>query len=128
MNILIVDDSKIARTMLLNNIIYFFKERNLTEFNIYQSDDGLDAIDKMKNKDINIIFLDWNMPNMDGEEVVDVIRSNKEWNNTRIVMATTEGTKDKVLKIMKKGVNGYLRKPITQRSSFKILQTLTGRM
>jgi len=38
------------------------------------------------------MLLDWNMPNMTGPEVVEAVRAKKEWNKTRIIMATTEGS------------------------------------
>ncbi len=65
-------------------------------------------MEMMKNKKVDIMLLDWNMSNMTGEEVVEAVRANKEWNKTRIIMATTEGSKESVLKMIKKGANGYM--------------------
>ena len=65
---------------------------------------------------------------MNGEEVVEAIRANKSWNKTKIVMATTEGSKESVLRIMKKGVNGYIVKPFMKESIKKILGNIIHRM
>ena len=128
MNVLIVDDSKIVRRVLTNTIKRFFKKPEYKELNIYEAEDGIFAMEVMKDKKVDIMLLDWNMPNMNGEEVVEAVRANKEWNKTRIIMATTEGSKESVLKMIKKGANGYMVKPFQEDSIFKTLHTITMRM
>lgn len=68
------------------------------------------------------------MPNMNGEEVVEAVRANKAYKKTRIIMATTEGSKESVLKMIKKGANGYMVKPFNEEAIFKTLNTITARM
>ena len=71
------------------------------------------------------------MPNMNGEEVVEAVRANKAYQKTRIIMATTEGSKESVLKMIKKGAkgaNGYMVKPFNEEAIFKTLNTITARM
>ena len=128
MNVLIVDDSKIVRRVLTNTMKRYFKPPKYEELNLFEAEDGLVAMKHMKNEQIDIMLLDWNMPNMNGEEVVDAVRANKEWNKTRIVMATTEGGKASVLKMIKKGANGYMVKPFNEESIYKTLDTITARM
>ena len=128
MNVLIVDDSKMVRRILSNTMICYFKPPEFKELNIFQAEDGLEAMKVMKKEKIDIMFLDWNMPNMTGEEVVEVVRANKEWNKTRIVMATTEGSKASVLKMLKKGANGYILKPFKEEKIFTTLTNMTARM
>jgi len=128
MNILIVDDSKIIRRVLTNTVGRYFKPPEWKTLNVFEAEDGLEAMAQMKKEKIDIMLLDWNMPNMTGEEVVDAVRANKEWNKTRIIMATTEGGKEKVVKMIKKGVNGYMVKPFQEDAIFKTLTTITDRM
>jgi len=128
MNVLIVDDSKIVRRVLTNTMKRYFKPPEYNELNLFEAEDGNVAMDVMKREQIDIILLDWNMPNMNGEEVVDAVRANKEWNKTRIIMATTEGGKSSVVKMIKKGANGYMVKPFNEESIFKTLDTITARM
>ena len=129
MNVLIVDDSKIVRRVLTNTVDRYFSAPTWTNgCKIFEAEDGLVAMDQMKKQEIDIMLLDWNMPNMNGEEVVDAVRANKEWNKTRIIMATTEGGKESVLKMIKKGANGYMVKPFQQDAIFKTLDTVTARM
>ena len=128
MNILIVDDSKIVRRVLTNTMQRYFKEPKWPTINIFEAEDGNFAMKQMEKEKIDIILLDWNMPNMNGEEVVEAVRKNKEWNKTRIVMATTEGSKASVLKMIKKGANGYMVKPFNEEAIFKTMDTITARM
>ena len=129
MNILIVDDSKIVRRVLTNTVKRFFTAPSWPNgCTIIEAEDGLVAMKQMESQKVDIMLLDWNMPNMTGEEVVVAVRANKEWNKTRIIMATTEGGKDSVLKMIKKGANGYMVKPFQEEAIFKTLETVTARM
>ena len=128
MNILIVDDSKIVRRVLTNTVTRFFKKTEWEELNIFEAEDGVEALEQMKKEKVDIMLLDWNMPNMNGEQVVESVRKNKEWNKTRIIMATTEGSKESVLKMIKKGANGYMVKPFQEEVIFKTLKNMTDRM
>jgi len=128
MNLLIVDDSKIVRRVLTNTMKRYFEKSEFKELNLFEAEDGLIAMDVMKKEQIDIMLLDWNMPNMTGEEVVDAVRAKKEWNKTRIIMATTEGSKSSVLKMIKKGANGYMVKPFNEDAIFKTMDTITARM
>ena len=128
MNVLIVDDSKIVRRVLSNTVTRYFKSPQYKELKLFEAEDGVIAMEQMKKEKIDIMLLDWNMPNMTGEEVVGAVRANKEWNKTRIIMATTEGSKASVLKMIKKGANGYMVKPFNEEAIFKTLDTITARM
>jgi len=128
MNVLIVDDSKIVRRVLTNTMQRYFKAPEWPVLNLHEAEDGLVAMEQMKKEKIDIMLLDMNMPNMGGEEVVDAVRANKEWMKTRIIMATTEGGKNTVLKMIKKGANGYMVKPFNEEAIYKTLDTITARM
>jgi len=128
MNLLIVDDSKIVRRVLTVTMKRYFEARKHGELNLFEAEDGLVAMDVMKKEKIDIMLLDWNMPNMTGEEVVVAVRANKEWNKTRIIMATTEGSKSSVLAMIKKGANGYMVKPFQEDVIFKTMDTIMARM
>lgn len=128
MNVLVVDDSKIVRRVLSNTMKRYFKAPKWPELNLFEAEDGNEAMVVMKREKIDIMLLDWNMPNMSGPEVVESVRANKEWNKTRIIMATTEGSKASVLTMIKKGANGYMVKPFSEDAIFKTLDTITARI
>lgn len=128
MNILLVDDSRTVRQVLENIINSYFETKKWEKPNLYTACDGLEALENMQTLDIDMMFLDYNMPNMNGEEALLKIRENKKWNDTRIIMATTEGGKEKVIKLIKAGANGYMVKPFDKEYIFKIMGNIIKRM
>jgi len=125
-SVLIVDDSAIVRRVLRNVVTNYFHGNVL----ILEAENGQIAVDILNSaeKDIDLMLLDWNMPVMDGEEVVEKVRANKKFNKMQIIMATTEGGKADVLKMVKKGVNGYLVKPFREEHITKTLDKVARRL
>ncbi len=106
---LVVDDSGIMRKMVMKSL----RQCELATFTFTEAVDGLDALEKFDPKQIDIIFLDWNMPNMTGMEFVKEIRSTEK-HHIPIVMITTEGTLGKMDEAFDDGaVDGYVAKPFT---------------
>lgn len=106
---LTVDDSKIIRLIIKKSILNNFKNVEVDE-----AEDGIEALEFLKrDPDIDVMFLDWNMPNMNGDIVVEEMAKRPELKHIKIIMATTEGGKDKVKQMISKGVTGYLVKPLT---------------
>lgn len=109
MKILVVDDSSTVRRIEKNVL-----NREFPDAEVLEAEDGLIAQNIIKKTpDINYIFLDYNMPNMNGEALLKWVRDSKEYNQIRIIMVTTEAEKKTVVKLMKMGVNGYVAKPFT---------------
>ena len=101
MKILVVDDSSTMRRIIKNTL------NRLNYTDILEAEDGAVAWQIMKqNKDIEIVITDWNMPNMNGLELVKKIR--KEDKDIPIIMVTTEGGKVEVITALKAGVNNYI--------------------
>jgi two-component system chemotaxis response regulator CheY len=103
--ILVVDDSHTIRRL----ITYILKKK---EYVTAEAEDGLDAMEKLGNLEVDLIIVDLNMPNMDGIEFVKTLRSNYYYMDTPVIMLTT--TKDDVLRrsAFEAGVNLFLNKPI----------------
>ncbi len=128
MDVLIVDDSKMARHVLKKFVIYFFEMKNWEIPKITEAKDGLVAMQHIEKENVDILLLDCNMPIMDGKEVLNKVRENSQWNKIRIIMATTESTKEHVSSMIKSGVNGYIVKPFVSKSVYKTLNIITSRM
>jgi two-component system chemotaxis response regulator CheY len=109
---LTVDDSSTMRLIIKNSLL-----NNFDNVEVFEAADGLKCLEVLKkNPDINVIFMDWNMPNLNGAEAVDKIRENPVYNHIKIIMATTEGAREKVRQMVSKGVKGYLVKPFKPES------------
>ena len=122
-NILIVDDSKTVHLMLENTISHVMK--NVV---ILDAFDGKEAVDMVELSNIDIILLDWNMPEMNGIEPLKEIRANPENRNIKIAMVTTEAQKDDVRKAISMGLNGYIVKPFNRDKVVAFLKQSIARL
>ncbi len=108
--VLLVDDSAVMRKIIQRNI----KETGLIVDEFVEAGDGKQALDKVNdNGNLDLILLDWNMPNMSGIEFVRALRSLNLPNRIPVVMVTTEGSEAKVSEAKESGADGYLTKPFT---------------
>jgi two-component system chemotaxis response regulator CheY len=108
--VLLVDDSAVMRKIIQRNI----KETGLIVDEFVEAGDGNQALDKVNaDGDLDLILLDWNMPNMSGIEFVKTLRSLNLAKRIPVVMVTTEGSDAKVSEARESGADGYLTKPFT---------------
>ncbi len=103
MKFLVVDDSSTMRRIIKNSL------KRIGYESIEEAENGVDALNKIEG--IDIILTDWNMPEMDGLQLVKKVReTNKE---IPILMVTTNAAKDDIVEALKNGVNNYIVKPFT---------------
>ncbi len=105
--ILFVEDSPTMRRIIANSL------RQVGFDEIIEAENGVDALEKLEGKEIDLVVTDWNMPEMNGAELVKTLREMPAYAEVPIVMITTRGMKDDVMTAMKLGVNGYIVKPFT---------------
>jgi CheY-like chemotaxis protein len=87
---------------------------------------GMEAVEKIKINNFDLLLMDMEMPVMNGYEVTKIIR-NKLKNNIPIIALTTNehaGEKEKCLQL---GINGYISKSIDEAALFHTIYTLTGK-
>ena len=107
MKILIVDDSSTMRRIIGNVVMQLgFKKEDFDE-----AEDGVKAWKLLQESQYDIILTDWNMPNMNGLDLVKKVRSEGNHQKIPIIMITTEGGKGEVITALKAGVNNYIVKP-----------------
>lgn len=109
MKILIVDDSSTMRKIVSNVVL----QTGIIAADIYTAEDGVQALKILESPDykIDIVLTDWNMPKMNGLELVLKLREHPIYKKIPILMITTEGGKEEVIKALKAGVNNYIVKP-----------------
>lgn len=105
--ILFVEDSPTMRRIIENSL----KKLGIKE--ITDAENGVDALEKIQKQDFDMILTDWNMPEMNGKELVEHIRKIDKYQKVPILMITTRGMQDDVVTAIKTGVNGYIVKPFT---------------
>ncbi|MDH4468881.1 MAG: response regulator [Bacteriovoracaceae bacterium] len=122
MRLLIVDDSENLRKVVKR----YVKEWN-RPLEIYEAKDGIDAETILQEKfldgqPINVIVLDWMMPNMSGLEFLKKIRLVNEFNAfPKIIMLTAETYPEQIEAIKKYGITSYILKPFENQDLFTAL-------
>ena len=107
MKALTVDDSPTIRHIVAKTL-------KPMGFEIFQAGDGLEALKAIdENGKMDLIVLDWNMPNMDGYDFLVEIRKREELADMKIMMLTTENQRHYIIKAIMAGANEYLMKPFS---------------
>ncbi len=121
MKILVVDDSSTMRRIIKNTL------NHLGYKDLLEAEDGVQAWDILSaNADIGVLVTDWNMPNMNGLELVKKVRAETKYVDMPIIMVTTEGGKAEVITALKAGVNNYIVKPFTPQVLKEKLEAVLG--
>ncbi len=109
MNILVVDDILLTRKMVRLAV-------EPLEIGVYEAQDGIEALNILQEKSdiIDLIFLDWNMPNMDGYEFLNRIKANDRYRDIPVIMTTTKNERENIIKAIKAGAVQYMVKPFKQ--------------
>lgn len=106
---LVVDDSRTIRMIL---------RRILAEigYGVCEAGDGVEALKVMEveKKQVSLVLADWNMPGMNGFELVKELRSQPDLNSIKIVMVTTESEIGHISAALEAGANEYVMKPFTR--------------
>lgn len=119
MKLLVVDDSFAMRRIVIKAL----QEIGFTD--IVEAGDGEEALLKMKG--IQFCITDWNMPNLNGIQMVKKMKENPDFKAIPILMVTTEGQKENVVEAIKSGVNDFLVKPFKAENLKEKIQKLTSK-
>ncbi|MCL4851321.1 MAG: response regulator [Bryobacteraceae bacterium] len=106
---LVVDDSKAVR-MILAKIL---KELG---YEVREAENGrgaLEVIEAEKNA-VALVLADWNMPEINGLDLLKRLRQNPELSSLVVVMVTTETGLDQMMAALEAGANEYVMKPFTK--------------
>ena len=109
-NILVVDDSLIMRNIVKNT----FAEMKIP-FQSLEAENGKKALQLLGGSDVSIVFLDWNMPGMNGIDFLKAVRAMPKYKDLPVVMVTSEAGKFSVLEALENGATDYIVKPVQQK-------------
>ena len=106
-NLLVVDDSATTRMLISLTL----KKEGI--YNITEVSNGQEAIDKLGAESVDCVLTDINMPQMNGLELIDYIRSEYRQPKVPIIVIATQGEEENRDKGLAQGANAYLTKPIS---------------
>lgn len=107
MKILVVDDFSTMRRIIKNLL------KDLGFANVQEADDGSTALPMLQQGDFDFVVTDWNMPGMQGIDLLRNIRADDNLKHLPVLMVTAEAKKEQIVAAAQAGVNGYVVKPFT---------------
>ncbi len=107
MKILIVDDFSTMRRIIKNLL------RDLGFTNTVEADDGTTALPILNAGGIDFLVTDWNMPGMQGIDLLKHVRADDKLSTMPVLMVTAEQKREQIIEAAQAGVNGYIVKPFT---------------
>jgi two-component system, chemotaxis family, chemotaxis protein CheY len=119
--VLVVDDNQYMRKMIRNLLV------NCGVKDIYEAGDGIAALDTIRTVGPDVVILDWEMPMLSGAELVRIVRSPGVFPmpDVPIIMLSAHGERWRVVEAVKLGVNEYLVKPVSAKSLYDRLVSIT---
>ncbi len=110
MKILIVDDFSTMRRIIKNLL------HDLGYDNSHEADDGTSALPLLKAGSFDFLITDWNMPGMQGIDLLRAVRADPKLKTLPVLLVTAEARRDQIVMAAEAGVNGYIVKPFTAQT------------
>jgi two-component system chemotaxis response regulator CheY len=106
---LVVDDSKTIRMIIRRILVELGYE-------VCEAGNGKEALDVLaaEKTAVSLVLADWNMPEVNGLELVKRLRQDPDYSSIKVIMVTTETEMDHMVSALKAGANEYVMKPFTK--------------
>lgn len=120
--ILVVDDFPTIRRIVRNLL------KELGYSNVDEAEDGAMGLAKLKAGSYDFVISDWNMPNMDGLQMLQGIRADATLAHLPVLMVTAEAKKENIIAAAQAGASGYVVKPFTAAVLDEKIQKIREKM
>lgn len=121
-NVLIVDDSSVVRKVLI-------KTFGLTKVKVnsfLEAANGREGLEFLRSNWVDVIFLDINMPVMNGMEFMQQLKAEPAMRDTPVIVVSTEGSKERIDELQRLGIHAFLRKPVTPEALAETINQVLG--
>jgi two-component system chemotaxis response regulator CheY len=118
--LLTIDDSKTIRRVISG-------VGAMLGYEVLEAENGAIGLDVLEERsdEVGLVLLDWNMPGMNGLEVLKKIKAEPRWRHIPVMMVTTEGERDYIIQAIQAGAVHYQTKPFTQEDiAARIMEAL----
>jgi len=122
LQVLIVDDSQIVRAVITKSL-------QLAEVPVdalFEASNGQEALDVLRERKIDLVFADINMPVMNGVEMVRRLSEQGLLKTLPVIMTSTDGSSTRIEQLKSMGVSEYLRKPFTPEGIRQAVERVVG--
>ncbi len=118
MQALVIDDSRVMRKLLGSMLGQF-------GFEVAEAGNGVEGLERLGAGTLpSVVLVDWNMPEMNGVDMIRTLRARREWDPLRILMVSSETSPEQVAQALAAGADEYLMKPFTADSLRSKLEML----
>ena len=116
---LIIDDSRAIRRILGSTV-------RALGFDVSEAENGREALEALARMEepARLILVDWNMPEMNGLELVTALRAQARYNSAKIMVVTTETAVEQMVKALEAGADEYIMKPFSKDAILDKLRLL----
>lgn len=121
-NILIVDDSATIRSMMKRAIEMIGLDVGI----IHEASNGIEALAQLEDRRVTMVIADINMPVMNGVKLIERMKQDDRLKDIPIVIASTEGSRERMEQLRRLGVAAYVRKPFQPEQLRDVLVQLMG--
>jgi two-component system chemotaxis response regulator CheY len=122
MKILVVDDFPTMRRIVRNLL------KELGYGNVDEAEDGQAGLARLRSGGFEFVISDWNMPNLDGLEMLKQIRADATLSHLPVLMVTAESKKENIIAAAQAGASGYVVKPFTAATLEEKLSKILEKM
>ncbi len=121
-NILIVDDSPPMRAVIKKTV----KVSGFKVGEVFEASNGKEALDLLRREWMDLVVSDYNMPEMNGLEMLEEMNKDELLASVPVLMVTTEGSRDRIEMFRRMGVADYIKKPFTPEEIRSKLNRIMG--
>jgi two-component system chemotaxis response regulator CheY len=120
--VMVIDDSETIRSILVRSLAM----TKLPIDAVVQAANGREALIKLREQWVDIVFSDIHMPEMNGIMLVNAMQEDPELRDVPIIIVSTEGSTTRIEELKKMGIRGYLRKPFTPEAIRDVIVSTLG--
>jgi two-component system chemotaxis response regulator CheY len=120
-NVLVVDDSAVMRAMVIKTL----RLSGVPVGEVYQAAHGEEGLERLRDHWVDLVLLDLNMPQMNGEELLAEIRSHPDTAAVAVIVVSTEGSEARIKRIKDLGAE-FVHKPFRPEELRAVIRDLTG--
>jgi len=121
-NVLVVDDSRTMRSVIKKTIL----ASGIAVDEFFEAANGIEALAILRKHRFDIILTDFNMPHMDGMELLRELKNDDQLRTIPVVVTSVEGSRRRVDAFMAQGAAGYIKKPFTPEQARDKLNHVLG--
>lgn len=118
--VLVVDDSRIMRNIVKNT----FSAMGIP-CDFVEAGNGREALSQLESRDIHLVLLDWNMPELSGLDFLKKVRAMEKYADLPVIMVTSEAARYNVIEALKNGATDYIIKPVNEKSFREKISKIT---